>query len=574
MKKNNGVWKNYFKMVFGAGLPWGLLIICFLLSLGVATLTLLFASAMATALTNWTNLSDAITPLFIVFLIGVSAIPLKVIGAHLKGIVTAKVDRNIQRYAAKKVFYLKASDVGDGDPRELITRLTEDTCKTGPFIIDLMINEIPRIYYIIGALIQVAQIGKPILTGSLLLTVPIIIFGSYIAGLITFIIRNKIQKQIADLTSRLSEKVDNIETIKAYGTENREIEDGDKIIMELDRVKRRGAVVTQVTNFIRNMLMFIPLILIIVPPAVLLFKQEITQASFYAYVVLAMSFRSYTAEHLDLWVYLKDAQGATRRLSGLLSLENEMSAAGTELARPGDIEFNDVVFSYGEGLALDHVSFTLEKGKKTAIVGISASGKSTILNLIEKFYSAQSGEICLDGTDIAQMDYTGYRSLFTYLPQNAPAFTGTVRDMLNYSSPEPHGDEELIEALKKVDLYDDLAEIGCLDFEIGSGAGKLSMGQKQKLGAARMLLSDTEFVMLDEATSALDNSATEKVQKAIDEACIGRTQIIVSHDLRTVQNADKILVFNEGKLVAQGRHDDLIATCPFYQELAEKEVAA
>lgn len=180
------VWKNYFHMIFQSGLPWALMAVCFLLSLGNAQLALLFANRMASALTDYSVLTDAIRPLLLVFLIGMATVLIKVVNAHLQGIVTAKVDRNVQCYAVSKVFYLKTADVERGDPRELITRLTEDTCKNSPFLVDLMINEIPRLYYIVAATVQVIQVGRPILSITLLLTVPVIIFGSFLAGRLTF----------------------------------------------------------------------------------------------------------------------------------------------------------------------------------------------------------------------------------------------------------------------------------------------------------------------------------------------------------------------------------------------------
>lgn len=574
MNRKPQVWKNYFRMIFQSGLPWALMAVCFLLSLGNAQLALLFANKMASALGDYESLSAVVGPLFVVFLIGMATVLIKVVGAHLQAIVTAKVDRNVQRYAVDKVFYLKTTDLESGDPRELITRLTEDTTKNSPFLVDLMINEIPRLYYIVVATIQVSKVGRPILTLSLLLTVPVIFLGSFISGRITFKIRNKIQAKIAVLTARLAEKIDNAETIKACGTEEQEIADGDQVIGELDKAKKQGAVIDQVNAFIKNMMWFLPLLLIIIPPALMLFRQEITQAEFYAYILIATTFRTYTAEHLQLWVYLKDAQGATLRLSGLLSLESEKTAEHTTAAVPGDIEFRDVSFSYGGGPALDRVSFTLEKGKKTALVGFSGSGKSTTLNLIEKFYAPQQGTILLGGTDVSALDYSGYRSLFTYLPQNAPGFSGTVRDMLNYASSTPHSDDALHAALEKVDLLSDISALGGLDYEIGYGGEKLSGGQRQKLGAARLILSNTEYVLLDEATSALDVEATARVQRAIDEACRGRTQITVAHDLSTVRNADKILVFHKGRLEAQGTHEALLAQCPLYRQLVKEAKAS
>ncbi len=254
-----------------------------------------------------------------------------------------------------------------------------------------------------------------------------------------------------------------------------------------------------------------------------------------------------------------------------LSLDNEKTDGEPSVPSAGNIVFKDVSFSYGDSAALKHVSFTIEKGKKTALVGFSGSGKSTVLNLIEKFYEPQNGDIFLNGKDISVLDYRGYRSLFAYLPQNAPAFSGTVRDMLTFTEKDPCSDEMLLDALKKVDLFEDIKALGGLDYEVGFGGEKLSGGQRQKLGVARLILSEAEYVLMDESTSALDVEATAAVQKAIDDACMGRTQIIVAHDLPTVQNADKILVFSKGCLAAQGSHEELLKNCPLYHEL-QKEV--
>ena len=567
-RSNRDVWKHYFDMLFNAGLPWALIAVCFCLSLCTAQLALIFANRMS-ELTAAADLNGAIPDIILLFVIGILSVIVKVVSAHLQGIVTAQVDRNLQKYAVSQVFYLKTSDIEKGDPRELITRLTEDTTKSSVFLTDLFINEIPRIYYMVAATVQVIALHRPVLAVTMLLVVPVILLGSVISGKMIFKDRNETQTKIAELTAKLAEKIDNAEIIKAYGNEDKEIASGDAVIVELDKVKKTGALVEQAIAFIKNMMWFLPLLLIIIPPAMMLFKGEIDQAGFYAYILISTTFRTYTAQHLELWVYLKEAQGATLRLSEVLSLENEKSE---EIIVPdkGDIEFRNVTFSYDdEDDVLKDVSFTIEKGKKTALVGYSGSGKSTILTMIEKFYDVSSGSILLNGKDISSMEPRGYRSLFAYLPQNAPAFSGTVREMLEYSSGEYHSDNELINALKRVNIYDAVEEMGGLDAEIGHGGEKLSGGQRQKLGIARVLLSDAEYILLDEATSALDVRATAQIQNEIDRSCQGRTQILVAHDLSTVRNADKILVLKDGVLEAEGTHEELLLKSPYYRELVK-----
>lgn len=570
--KRPTVWKHYFSMLWKAQLPWILILVCFLISLGRAVLTLILADRIGTTFgKSYSDLSEAVVPLSLLLLIGLSIVFAKVVGSHLEGILTAQLERNIQKYAVKRVFFLPVSAVEKDDPREIVTRLTEDTAKSANFIVDLSVNEIPRLYYIVMALVQVIQMQLPVLTITLVCVIPVIFLGSWFAGKITFKNRNNIQAKIALLTARLAEKIDNVEVIKSYNHQNKEIAAGNDLIQQLDKAKRQGALVDQINAFVKNMMWFLPLLLIIIPPAIYLFQGTMSQTQFYAYILLATSFRTYTAEHLTLWIYLKDAQGATLRLADILSSASEKTIASSPAPETGDIVFQDVSFSYGQEMVLKNISFTIEKGKKTALVGLSGSGKSTILNLIEKFYRPSAGDITINGTDISTCDYANYRSLFTYLPQNAPGFSGSLRAMLNYAAKDPYPDDVLIKVLKEVGLYEDLVSLGLLDYEVGYGAERLSGGQRQKIGVARLILSKSEYVLLDEATSALDAEASLSLQRLVDQSCLGRTEISVAHNLATVKNADKILVFHEGKLVGEGKHEALLKSCPNYQELVREE---
>ena len=571
-KEKKHIWKNYFSMLKNAGMPWKLILVCLVFSLLAAQVALNTASQLQIAMGQFETMDAAVKPLMILFIYGVLGVLLKAVNAHLQGILGAIVDRNVQKEAARKVFYLKVEDLEKGDSREMISRLTDDTAKNSAFLIDLCVNEIPRIYYSVSFFVRILKLQQPMLTISALLIIPVIILCSVIAGKVFFKNRNAVQGKVARVTAKLAEKIDNIELIKSYGTEEEEIASGDEVILELDKVKRQGALADQIGAFIKNMIWWIPVILMIVPPALLKFRGEMDTAGFFAYIMLVTTFRTYVSEHLELWNNLKQAQGATLRLSEILQLKDEKEAQDAEVPAAGDIEFKNVSFAYGEEKVLDDVSFVIEKGKKTAIVGLSGSGKSTILSLMEKFYAPKEGKITIGGRDVSECSCQGYRSLFSYLPQNAPAFSGTVREALNYSEKEEHSDEELYQVLKCVDLDKDIEKMGGLNHEVGYGAEKLSGGQRQKLGIARMLLSDKEYVLLDEASSALDPEATLRISAKIDEVCHGRTQILVAHDLSTVKNADKIILIDKGKILAEGTHTELLKSSPFYAQLI-REVA-
>lgn len=279
------------------------------------------------------------------------------------------------------------------------------------------------------------------------------------------------------------------------------------------------------------------------------------------------TFIGYVTAHLALWVTVKNAQGATFRLAAILELDDE-SETREEAIPDGDIVFKNVSFSYGENKVLDDVSFTIPKGKKTAFVGHSGSGKSTALNLIEAFYRPDAGEITMNGVNINEYDPQNYRGLFTYVPQNAPGFSGSIRELLTYGHQEPISDEVLHEVLRQADVLETVRILGGLDYDVGTNASKLSGGQKQKLSIARALLSDTQYMLLDEATSALDVNATVKLQKELDSKTEGKTQILVAHNMATIQNADKIILFSEGRIAAEGTYDELMAGSELFRELA------
>lgn len=568
-KTKPSVWKNYFSMLRHAGLPWVLMIVCFALSLLVSILTLALANQLAVVLQENVPIRSVVPEIWKLIAVIIGGIGCMIAGSHLQGIVTAQIDRNVQKYAVGKVLHLKTKDLEATDTREFITRLTDDTTKNAPFLIELAINEIPRLFYLVGAIISVAQMGQPTLLGAMFLLIPGILILAFLSGLITFRNRNKIQARLAAVTARLAEKIDNVELIKSYGAEEKEIESGNKVLDELNKVRKEGALVDHVNQLISHFIWFIDIIIIVVPPTLLMFNGAIDRAMYAAYILLVSKFETNVKDHLKVWVALKEAQGATRRLSAVLQLDDETDAKATGALSSGDIVFDNVSFAYGEEYVLKDLSFTIPQGKKTGIVGLSGSGKSTVLNLIEKFYTPDAGRILLGGTDIQSADYTQYRSRFAYLPQNAPAISGTVREMLRFSANRDCSDAEMNEVLQAVLLYDDLAPLGGLDYDIGHSGENLSGGQRQKLGIARMLLSDADYVLLDEATSALDPEATALLQQRIDEHCKGKTLVVVAHDLRTIENADNILVLEDGRLIGQGTHQRLSETLPLYAGLVK-----
>jgi len=239
----------------------------------------------------------------------------------------------------------------------------------------------------------------------------------------------------------------------------------------------------------------------------------------------------------------------------------------------GDVEFQDVSFQYPDGkeLVLDHFSLKVPHGTNVAIVGETGAGKSTLVNLVCRFYEPTRGQILIDGRNARERSQLWLHSNIGYVLQTPHLFSGTVRDNLRYGKNDAT-DEEILEALRLVNaegILDKLAN--GLDSEIGEGGDQLSTGEKQMLSFARAILADPRILVLDEATSSVDTVTEKMIQNAISTVIQGRTSFVIAHRLSTVIDADVILVVKDGKIIEQGRHRELMRKKGFYHSLYTRQ---
>ncbi len=239
------------------------------------------------------------------------------------------------------------------------------------------------------------------------------------------------------------------------------------------------------------------------------------------------------------------------------------------------IEFRNVEFTYEneDESVIKNVNFTIEKGQTVTIVGKSGSGKSTIVDLLPRFFDPDSGNILIDDVPIKNYDINSLRKLIGYVNQEPILFNDTISNNILYGKPSSSKDQ-LIEVAKKAYAYDFIMEKESgFEYQLGEDGGKLSLGEKQRISIARALLKDSPIMILDEATSALDYNSELIVRKAIKELTQNRTTVIIAHRLSTVRKADKILVLNQGRIVEQGRHEELLELDGYYKELFDLELA-
>ncbi|WP_409307476.1 lipid A ABC transporter ATP-binding protein/permease MsbA [Pectobacterium sp. B1J-3] len=262
---------------------------------------------------------------------------------------------------------------------------------------------------------------------------------------------------------------------------------------------------------------------------------------------------------------------ACQTLFAILDMEQEKDTGKREIERAkGDLEFRNVCFSYSgrENLALNNVSLHIPPGKTVALVGRSGSGKSTIANLITRFYDIQSGEILLDGCDLRDYTLASLRNQVALVSQNVHLFNDTIAKNIAYACHDRFSREEIERAAKMAHAMDFISKMdNGLDTVIGENGVLLSGGQRQRIAIARALLRDCPILVLDEATSALDTESERAIQSALDELQKDRTALVIAHRLSTIENADEILVVEDGHIIERGDHATLLANNGAYAQL-------
>jgi subfamily B ATP-binding cassette protein MsbA len=262
---------------------------------------------------------------------------------------------------------------------------------------------------------------------------------------------------------------------------------------------------------------------------------------------------------------------ASQTLFALVDLEPEKNEGKFTVERAkGDVAVKDVSFTYegAEKPALDNVSFDIPRGKTVALVGRSGSGKSTIANLFNRFYDVSGGSITLDDHDIRDYELKNLREQFALVSQNVHLFNDTIANNIAYATEEQYTREDIEKAAKLAHAMEFISKMeNGLDTMIGENGASLSGGQRQRVAIARALLRDAPVLILDEATSALDTESERAIQSALDELQKDKTVLVIAHRLSTIENADEILVVDEGAIVERGNHADLIAKDGAYAQL-------
>ena len=268
-------------------------------------------------------------------------------------------------------------------------------------------------------------------------------------------------------------------------------------------------------------------------------------------------------------VTIQKAVAATEDIFFILDYKTEEDLGKIELQNvKGNIELKNLSFSYGEEKVLNSINLDIKEGETIALVGKSGSGKTTIVNLLTRFYHQDSGEILIDNNDIKNLSLRNLRSQISTVSQNVNLFEDTVFNNVAFGLEKQATEEQVINALKKANAWEFVQELPeGLETNIGLNGSRLSGGQRQRISIARALLKDAPILIFDEATSALDNESERAVQQALDNLTTSKTTLVIAHRLSTVENADKIVVMKDGNIVEYGKHEELLKNNGLYSNL-------
>ena len=420
---------------------------------------------------------------------------------------------------------------------------------------------------------------SPGFTGLVLLTGVGVILPLFAVGGLVRRLSARAQERFADAVAYAGETIDGLDTVQAFGRERTAAARFGAAVenafnASVARITARAAMTALVM-----VLLFVGVGFVLWRAVLASFVEHdpsMTAGVLVQFVVLAILVGGSAGALGETWGDVQKTAGAMERISEILDARPSIAAPPQPLALPqparGEVAFDDVSFAYPgrpDLPALSGFSLKVRPGERVALVGPSGAGKTTVFRLLLRFYDPQSGQVRLDGVALADADPAEVRARIALVAQDAPLFSGSAFEALRFGREDATPDE-LIAAARAAEAHGFLAALPQgFDTPLGERAKTLSGGQRQRLAIARALVRDAPILLLDEATSALDAENERLVQRALDHAMQGRTTLVIAHRLATVLAADRIVVMDEGRVVEEGTHADLVARAGLYARLAE-----
>ncbi len=452
----------------------------------------------------------------------------------------------------------------------LLSRITYDTEQVAGATSRALVSIVREGASIVG-LLALMFYSSWQLSVVLIVVAPVVAWGIGIISKRFRKISKNMQTTMGHVTSSAEQMLKGHKVVLSYGGQKVETERFDDVSNHMRRQSMKLAAAQAIANPVIQLVASVALVAVLLLASVESIRAELTPGTFTVVFSAMFGLMRPLKAITNVTSDFQRGMAASQTLFALIDLETEQDNGKFETDKAqGDIEVKDVTFTYQgkEKPALSNVSFSLPQGKTIALVGRSGSGKSTIANLFTRFYDVDSGSIELDGHDIRDYQLKNLRSHFALVSQNVHLFNDTIANNIAYAAQEEYTREQIEHAAELAYAMDFINEMdGGLDTVIGENGASLSGGQRQRIAIARALLRDAPVLILDEATSALDTESEKAIQAALDELQKDKTVLVIAHRLSTIEEADEILVVDEGEVIERGNHVELLAENGAYAQL-------
>lgn len=461
---------------------------------------------------------------------------------------------------------------------EVISRFTADTTLLQSVVGSSFSMALRSAVTAVGGLLMMALTSFK-MTALVLLAVPMVLLPIIMLGRKVRKLSRASQDKLADVGAYVDESLHEIHTVQAYGHEAVDKQQFASRIEQVMQAARQRIFYRALLIAAVMLLSISAMVLISWVGAKDVMAGSVSAGELTAFMFYAVMVAGSAATISEVIGDIQRAAGATERLIELASAPVDIASPATPAALPaavaGALSIRRLSFAYpqvADKTVLQHLSMEIEPGERIALVGPSGGGKTTLFQLLQRFYQPTAGQILLDGVDISRLDLAQLRAQFALVPQDAVIFATSVLENVRYGRPDA-SEQEVIDACVAARADEFIRQFSQgYATQLGERGVRLSGGQKQRIAIARAMLANRPLLLLDEATSALDAISEQQVQQALEQLMQGKTSLIIAHRLSTVINADRIMLLDQGKLLAVGTHQQLLQQSPLYQQLAELQL--
>lgn len=564
---------SFWQLLKSIKLPKAIMITALTLSLletGSALIVPLFTKNLVDKAASSALETSVIVILILAFMLqaisgGISSYMIMYVGE----IVVSRLRSNLWR----KVLFLEVPYFDKHQSGETMSRITQDTNTIKTLVTQHLVSFLTGIVSIVGSILILLFIDWK-MTLVMILAVPFSLLLIIPLGRKMYRISKATQDELASFSGELGRVLGEIRLVKMYSAENVEVEKGEEGIKKLFRFGLKEARIQSVLHPFMTLIMMLVIVILIGYGGVRVASGTLTAGSLVAIIIYMFQIIVPFSQMATSFSALQKALGATERIGEMLNLRTEEKQEGRNLEEAlEDIKLKDISFSYNnETPILRDINLRIPKGKTTAFVGPSGGGKTTLFSLLERFYKPTSGSITIGEENIDSFTLSSWRKAISYVSQESPIMSGTIRENICYGVGREVSDEEVKEAAKLAnakEFIDNLSD--GFHTEVGERGIKLSGGQRQRIAIARALIRDPKILFLDEATSNLDSSSEHLVQQALNRLMKGRTTLIIAHRLSTVVHADQLVVIEKGEISGVGTHEELLKNHDLYQKLVQQQ---